>query len=496
MTETSRMIVPADRNEQRIDLLLHGLAQLPDDVVLALTHTAIDDPALADLARAYGIFDRVREIESTSAGQTIFVSAPTLTGDVVRTMAEFVEDLYQAEDPPASFRTDDEVLSGHRVGIVTNVSTHYRVPLFNALSDRLQRAGASLRIFLQATSRPNRSWMKPGQLAFDYEILRTRQFRLGPRRLVMPVGLEDRLGAFRPTLLLSAGFSPLISGRVARYASRDKVPFGVWSGELATRPTARARLRRLQRRWIIDQCQFAVSYGFRSGEYLRDLRSNLPVAYGRNTTLAGAAKKAKRPSPLEILAVSRALPGKGLTTAIDAVQLLGNEPAWRFTIAGEGPELPALMQRASTDPRIRILGAVPSDRVPSLYAASDVFVFPSRYDVFGLVLVEAMGAGVASIVSNDPGAVADLCVSGRNCLLVSDGGDVQEWASAIRRMLTDDHLRATLGENARRSIARRWTIEHAADAMVAGLRLGILASSRRAADSTALDSLRERAGSV
>ena len=129
--------------------------------------------------------------------------------------------------------------------------------------------------------------------------------------------------------------------------------------------------------------------------------------------------------------------------------------------------------RAGGSPRIRFLGALPHDRVLELYREADVFFFPSQYDVFGLVLVEAMAAGLAVITSDVPGAVSDLAAPGSNCLVVGHRSSAY-WADAIRTIIEDRALRERLGDRARSTIEGRWTIEHAADAMIAAFRLGAL----------------------
>ena len=130
------------------------------------------------------------------------------------------------------------------------------------------------------------------------------------------------------------------------------------------------------------------------------------------------------------------------------------------------------------DERVRFLGAVPSDEIARSYSEADVFLFPSRYDIFGLALVEAMGAGLATIVSPRPGAVADLCVSNVNSLIVANDG-VDQWTAALSRIIENHELRRSLGAAAARTIRNRWTIDHAADAMLAGIRLGVLTARNR-----------------
>ncbi|MCA1570250.1 MAG: glycosyltransferase family 4 protein, partial [Chloroflexi bacterium] len=208
-------------------------------------------------------------------------------------------------------------------------------------------------------------------------------------------------------------------------------------------------------------------------EYLRTLAPRLPVVYGRNTAPAEALPP--RPvdaRPVEVLSVGQAIHRKGLDVVVDAFRLLP-DLACNLTIVGGGPELDALRRRAEGLANVRFLGAVPSDEVREAYRAADVVALPTRFGNFDLVLVEALGSGRATIVSSAAGAVADLCVAQRNSLVV-DGHDPQPWADAIRRLVVDAPLRAALGEAGRRTIAGRWTIDHAIDAMVAGLRLGVL----------------------
>jgi glycosyltransferase involved in cell wall biosynthesis len=218
---------------------------------------------------------------------------------------------------------------------------------------------------------------------------------------------------------------------------------------------------------------FGIGYGYRGREYLRLLAPTLPCVYGRNTVpFSGRTGRQISGEALEILTVSRAVAGKGLDVLIDAVRMLTDLPL-RLTIAGGGPMLASLRRRAEADNRIRVLGAVESDRVSDLYEAADLFAFPSQIDVFGLVMVEAFAAGLPVVASEAPGATSDLAVPNRNCLLV-EKHTPEAWAASLRLLIEDSSLRRTLGEAAHATVERRWTMDHSADAMIAGLRLGVL----------------------
>jgi glycosyltransferase involved in cell wall biosynthesis len=179
---------------------------------------------------------------------------------------------------------------------------------------------------------------------------------------------------------------------------------------------------------------------------------------------------------VQFLTVGRATPLKRLDVIIDAFRLLGDHLPCRLTLVGGGPELDALVARARGDPRIRFLGAVESDRVLHCYRDADAFLFPSsRADIFGLVLVEALGSGLATITAAAPGGTADLALHERNCLVV-DRHDPPAWAEAIRRLVEDAPLRRRLAAAGRETVLGRWTIEHSVDAWIAGFRLALLSA--------------------
>jgi glycosyltransferase involved in cell wall biosynthesis len=394
---------------------------------------------------------------------------------VVRSMATLLD----AVCPPGSgsppLLGDASRLDGQRVGIVTNYPTHYRVSLFNQLAERLDEGGASMRVFFTDADPNRRRWMQPEPSGFEHEFLRAVPIRGAATDV--PLKLGARLSAFEPTCLVTGGFSPLTSSRVARFARRRGIPCGVWSGEIRTLPTAKSRFRGPQRRRLLRNLSFGIAYGYESGEYLREVAPGLPTVYGRNTVPFPSEPSPVRRETVEILAVSRAVPRKGLEILIEAVRLLG--VTCQLTIAGGGPELSNLRRQAGGDRRIRLLGAVASDRIGDLYREADIFAFPTRAEPFGLVLVEAFAAGLAVVTSAVPGAVGDLAVPGRNCLLVTDH-EPASWAAALRRVVEDRSLRQALGKEASATVRRRWTIEHAAGAMICGLTLSA-ARTRQAA---------------
>lgn len=472
---------------------VHALAQLPDRVSLEFEADAEALDRIRPVGAAYAIDDRISltqgprgdaawRFEGASPAAPEWARHGSLEDRSAHTLGEIVESLWPGEESPAPSQNDDRILSGHRVAIVTNLPTHYRVPLFAGLSERLTASGASLRVFFGGTRAHGRSWLSGGgDLNFDHEFLRSVRVPVRRRRApLFPLDVRGRLATFDPTIILASGFSPFSTPAVVSYARRRRVPFGIWSGETPFHAPRGRRwaLRTAQRRKVTGQAAFGIAYGSLAARYLATIAPRLPVVIGRNTSVAAVTRSNRdEAGPIELVAVADlAVPGKGIETVVQALALSRELPC-RLTVIGGWPAKGSpLSTAAERDPRVRFLGPLPHDQVMEAYRKSDLFLFPTRVDPFGLALVEAMASELAAIVSPAAGAVADLGVSGHNCL-VADVDDPRSWADRITTLVNDEQLRRSLGRRALETIDRRWRIAHAVEGMTAGLRLGALASA-------------------
>lgn len=143
---------------------------------------------------------------------------------------------------------------------------------------------------------------------------------------------------------------------------------------------------------------------------------------------ATAGARAAAPAGGYALVVSRLSPEKGVDVAIDACALAGIP----LVVAGEGPELPALRERAG-DGDVRFLGRVDDTELARLRAGASIALAPSRSaESFGLAAAEAMAAGVP-VVASRVGALPELV--DRDALVPP--GDPAALASAVARLAGD-----------------------------------------------------------
>lgn len=82
-------------------------------------------------------------------------------------------------------------------------------------------------------------------------------------------------------------------------------------------------------------------------------------------------------------------------------------------VVGDGPQLPSLQKRY---PHVRFVGVKKGEELASYYAASDVFVFPSRTDTFGLVMLEALASGLPVAAFPVPGPIDVINGANVGCL--------------------------------------------------------------------------------
>jgi len=132
-------------------------------------------------------------------------------------------------------------------------------------------------------------------------------------------------------------------------------------------------------------------------------------------------------------------PQKGFDVLIDAAAKLPSTPAWHIEIYGDGPQREALQRRIAQhnlQHRITLHGY--TDQPHAALQAADVFVLPSRYEGFGLVIAEAMLHGVQVVAADCPHGPRELLDAGRLGQLVPVG-DASALASALLAVLSRNH---------------------------------------------------------
>ncbi|HLI61397.1 MAG TPA: glycosyltransferase family 4 protein [Solirubrobacteraceae bacterium] len=156
------------------------------------------------------------------------------------------------------------------------------------------------------------------------------------------------------------------------------------------------------------------------------------------------------PGPFVVASAGRLVPDKNFAALIEAAARADpTRERLALRIAGTGfeePELRALAAERGVP--VEFLGAVPPAAMGDLYARADAFALVSTFEPFGVVVREAVAAGLPIVCSRRAGAAGDIAVEGRNALLV-DPEDVGQIAAALGRLARDAGLRAALAAGSR-----------------------------------------------
>jgi glycosyltransferase involved in cell wall biosynthesis len=162
-----------------------------------------------------------------------------------------------------------------------------------------------------------------------------------------------------------------------------------------------------------------------------------------------------------IIYTGRLAPEKSLHVLVEAFAAVRHQrPQAYLVLVGDGPMRTALTeqtQRLGCQDNTRFVGTVAPSEIPRWLQMADVFALVSPSEGFPCALVEAMSAGLASVVSDIP-AIRQLVQSEQHGLL-APAGDAAAVSAALIRLLDDQELRTRMGAEARRSVKEQYATE-------------------------------------
>lgn len=153
----------------------------------------------------------------------------------------------------------------------------------------------------------------------------------------------------------------------------------------------------------------------------------------------------------------------------DLIRAMAGVHGAQLVIAGDGPETAAwvaLAQSLGVTDRVRFIGHVPGDALATLYASADIFCLPSnsRAEAFGLVLLEAMAAGLPCVTTELGTGTSFVVAHGQTGFVVPPRAPMA-LADALNRLVADPALRAALGRAGRDRLHAHFTLDVMTDAV-------------------------------
>jgi len=304
---------------------------------------------------------------------------------------------------------------------LTNIPAPYRVALWLALSKHID-----LTVCCLAETEPNREWPIPSasEIGCPLHILRSPRVRLGGE-LVVYLPSPKLLHVLRSTapdvLLIDGWESPAYVASMA-WAKRRHVPVALsyrsarGAHTYASGPVAKLRSA------VFRAADMIYAAGPETVEVVSAM--GVPderIVCGTNTVdvddvrrrVAAARATVTPGSAHTFLYVGQLIPRKNVSAALTA---FGQARAAddRFVVVGDGPDRPSLELQAARlgiSAHVQFTGSLAPDEVAGCYALANTLVLPSTKEVWGLVVNEALAAGLHVVVSDRTGvaaAVADM----------------------------------------------------------------------------------------
>lgn len=355
---------------------------------------------------------------------------------------------------------------GRRIAILNGIPAPYREPVFAELASR---PGVELEVLYCSRGHDDVGWSRSALPAANYR--RVFLPNLTPRRLrrttmlgYANLTLGRELDRFRPEYMIVYGTNQLTYWLAFAHAIRRHIPFALRSDSnirLDTSQTWRSRLRRQLLRRLLSHAHGVLTVGSANREYwLRHgarLEQIFSAPYAVAAPVEAMRARAPSPPPIRLLYVGRLVPNKGVDLLLEAFNdLVGANPI-ELTIVGTGPEQERLLALQSEAARraTHWLGQLDNERVRSLYAEHHVFVLPSRREPWGLVVNEAMAAGLPVVAHVDVGSAIDLIEPGRTGWLYTERTAPSLRAALVQAIESPD--RAAIGDRAQAKV-RAWSI--------------------------------------
>jgi len=322
-----------------------------------------------------------------------------------------------------------------RLALITEIPAPFRIPLWNALAQRVD-----LRVILLAERDPRRAydvrredWQFDARVLPGYELLRRGRWLIVNRRVRHELGDAD-------AILVGGWNQPAFF-----QAARAGVPFALWV-ESTARDERRGRFEWLKRRLLASAAGVVVP-GSAARDYVLGLGTQpARIAVAPNAfdlaPFIHAVEQTRGSHAPTVLTVARLSPEKDVATLLRAVDGLDAE----VVVVGDGPEAGVLRDAAPAN--VRFVGPVTRDDLPQWYANADVFALTSRSETWGMALSEAAAAGLPLVATQAVGGAWDLIEEGVNGYRVPVG-DAEALRQALDKMLSDDDWRDRAGRRSR-----------------------------------------------
>lgn len=325
-----------------------------------------------------------------------------------------------------------------------NLPAPYMIDRWNAVA---RRGNLDLEVWLSARADSARSWnVDESTWEFPFQYLPSISV-LHHRAAVPTQVLHTRADVM---ISLYAGPAYLVATAIGQ---RRGMKTGFWVEPTSDAWTKRYRWKESLKKWVFPRMDGLITTGPTGRSFCRRYGADdahiFEAQYGVDVDYFAAASRAKRSQREEVrnrlgvhgttfIYVGRFWHGKGLDTLLDAFTVLQRHHLdVSLLLVGDGEDESRLRKRCEDDAIGNVIfhSFMQRDVLPEAYVASDVFVFPTLGDPYGLVVDEAMATGLPIISSSAAGEIDVRVKNGVNGFVVPPSNSAEllsrmEWIAS------------------------------------------------------------------
>ena len=312
------------------------------------------------------------------------------------------------------------------VVIIHNIITPYKTLLIN----ELYKIRSNLKVLYMAETESNRDWfINKDEMKFPYEIVSDGKLQ-NHNRFKIAAKIWRRLNYIRPDVIILGGYIYPSCWLGFIWSKLKKKKVILWSSTTQTDHN-RKFLKEKVKSLFIKRCDAANVYGYKSRDYLAKLGLKQDAIFIKGNTTDNsfyhthaAELRKKRDifiketglARYNFLYIGRFSEEKNIFHLLRAYKKLEPQNNWGLILVGDGPlnkEITGYIKNNSIK-NVFMPGFQQKENVPKFLAVSDIFILPSTSETWGLVVNEAMAAGLPVFVSKKCGCYPDLIKEGIN----------------------------------------------------------------------------------
>jgi len=365
-----------------------------------------------------------------------------------------------------------------KVLLITNIPTPYRIPLFNEIGKQLLAQEIPFKVIFAVKSYDRRKWqIDETQFKFDYNYLLNEnlastkeQTRFSYKGLLKTVKKEQA------THIIAPGFSKATL-KLIFFSFFIRYKLLVWTGTVKQKKET--FLKRIYRKLVSKFVDHWIVYSETTKNYLEKLGVDPhKIQISLNTVDTTFFLKSEKPlkkstdDSFTLGFVGELSTRKNPFALIDLVVELNKSTSnFQLKLVGDGEQksqLEAYIKDKKVENYVSLLGYAQKSELPNICSSFDLFLFQTNFDIWGLVLNEAMAMGLPVLASNKAISSLELVEHNKNGFLV-DFDETKKISEIILSLKNDPIRLKEVGNHAKQTIIEKATIEKSATDFIKGI---------------------------